>query len=428
MSAVINLISADRFQISALIFAYKLLIIICLLFSFPASAHFQLNTNIRIFHIEPTTDGFRLSVRFPAALAFSEFSDNTEETQIPFLISRKNNNQIEHFLDQTVIVNELGNFRQFLASGYGLEVDGMKLPAQAIKIRISEASQQTRFTNLADVKASFEKNRLFQSNTDHALADTVIDIQAHYSGADPQGEISLYSQLKSNLPADTFVANLIVFHGDSGSQIMRITGLLQQAVIVNPSASNAIKKFVVQGVQHILSGLDHILFILCLTIATIGLKRLLWAVTGFTFGHTLTLIAGFYGYSPTGSWFIPLVEILIAASIILVAVLTLKKMMHSLNIAVTSLIGLLHGFGFSFLLGELLGHDSPRLMLSLLSFNFGIELGQLLIVTLMYSALLALAYVKPASRTIAGNSILLGSVFIAVWWVVERSLILVTVI
>jgi len=428
MSTEVTPIAADRFKMSAVIFACKLLVLICLLFSFPAAAHFQLNINIRIFHIEPLSDGIRLSIRFPAALAFSEFSGSTENTIIPYLISRPEGDKIEHILDQRNIETDLTEFKQFLVNGYGLVIDGKKLQAEDIRVRIFEASRQTRFTSLAEVNASFSEMEPFQYSTEVSLSDAVIDIQAMFPTTNLQGEIRLYNKLNSNLPEDTFIANLVIFYSDEGQGVTRITGFLEQPVIVNPLASNAIKSYVIQGFKHISSGLDHILFILCLTIAATGLKRLLWAVNGFTLGHTLTLIAGFYGYVPTGSWFIPLVEILIAASIILIAILTLRNTTHSLNIWLTSAIGLLHGFGFSFLLSELLGPDSPHLILSLLSFNLGIELGQLFIVTIMFLALLALAYARPTSRTIAGNFVLLGSMGISLWWVVERSLMLASIV
>jgi len=424
-----NVKAADRrLSLSAAIFARCLLLAITLFISLPAPAHFQLNTNIRIIHIETLPDGVRLSIRFPAALAFSEFSGMAEGKAIPYLISQSNLDQFEHFLDQQKIEAELTAFNQFLVSGYGLDFDGKRLEAQAIKVKIFEASRQTRFTTLAEVSASFSEEKLFQSDQPLNISDMVIDVQAFYPTSDSNAEIRLKSLLKSNLPADIFVANLVIFYSEGDQQVMRITGLLDEPVIINPDALNAVKSFLIQGFEHILSGLDHILFILCLTVAATGLSRLLWAVTGFTLGHTLTLIAGFYGYVPTVSWFVPLIEVLIAASIIFIALVTLMKGTGSLNIVVTSLIGLLHGFGFSFLLGELLGPDSPNLMLSLISFNLGIELGQLFIVSIMSVSLLVLAHHRPSSRQIAGNTVLLGSMLVALWWVIERSLLLVPAI
>lgn len=421
MTVCRNVITAGSASLPAVILVRVLFVLSGLLLSLPAIAHFQLNTNIRIIHIEPLSDALRLSIRFPAALAFSEFSSEQGKLSIPYLKAKTIKNRVEHFLDQAKIENEQSEFKQFLIDGYGLRVDGEILQGEDIKVKIYEASRQTRFTNPVEVDKSFSTQSLFLSEGELNIADAVIDIQGNYLTENSQGEVSLNSELNSKLPADTFVANLIIYHGDAGQQVMRVTGLLSDPVIINPGAFTAIKSFVLQGFTHILSGFDHILFILCLTVAASGLKRLFLAVTGFTLGHTITLIAGFYGYVPAVGWFVPLVEALIAASIIFVALITLRGKGDSLNLIITGLIGLLHGFGFSFLLAELLGSDSPHLVASLLAFNVGIELGQILIVTLMFMTLATVSRVYPSNRGWVDHALLSASMLVALWWLVERS-------
>lgn len=88
------------------------------------------------------------------------------------------------------------------------------------------------------------------------------------------------------------------------------------------------------------------------------------------------------------------------------------------------MIGLLHGFGFSFLPSDLLGRDSPHLVTSLLSFNLGIELGQLIIVSLVFAVMVGLARVGPSVRTFCERTIPLASILIAGWWLMERSRLL----
>ena len=95
--------------------------------------------------------------------------------------------------------------------------------------------------------------------------------------------------------------------------------MLNDPVEITNSTLAAVTTFVLQGIVHIIEGLDHLLFVICLTIGAVGLGGLLWRVTGFTIGHTITLIAGFWGFVPSGAWFIPTVELGIAVSIIWVA-------------------------------------------------------------------------------------------------------------
>ncbi|MGI9332262.1 MAG: HupE/UreJ family protein [Gammaproteobacteria bacterium] len=135
-----------------------------------------------------------------------------------------------------------------------------------------------------------------------------------------------------------------------------------------------------------LEGSDHVLFVLCLVIGAARLGSLVWRVTGFTAGHTLTLIAGFLGWVPGGPWFVPAVETGIALSIIYAAIIALLDRESRSTFVVTPAIGLLHGLGFSFVLHEILRVDSPNLWQSLMSFNVGVEVGQLAIVLIVWPA------------------------------------------
>ena len=132
------------------------------------------------------------------------------------------------------------------------------------------------------------------------------------------------------------------------------------------------------GFTHIVpKGLDHILFVIGLFLLSTRLSVLLWQVTAFTVAHTMTLALGMLGIvqiSPA------VVEPLIAASIIYVAVENIvTDRLHYWRIVVVFCFGLLHGLGFAGVLQEI-GPAPSRFMLSLLSFNIGIELGQLAVI------------------------------------------------
>ena len=111
-------------------------------------------------------------------------------------------------------------------------------------------------------------------------------------------------------------------------------------------------------------------------------RRLSWTlvavITAFTVAHSVTLIAAAYGIVPRGAWFPPLIETLIAMSIIYMALDNVLRPNLRWRWVVTGLFGLVHGFGFSFLLQNQLQFAGDHLLLSLLAFNAGIELGQLL--------------------------------------------------
>lgn len=138
------------------------------------------------------------------------------------------------------------------------------------------------------------------------------------------------------------------------------------------------------GWQHILdlNGYDHILFVLvlCCSYALKDWKRILWLVTAFTVGHSLTLaLAVFNIVKANTSW----IEFLIPITILFIALTNLfrsnKAGNTSLLYTMTLVFGLIHGLGFSTYLRSLLGKGA-NIVWPLLSFNIGLEFGQLIIV------------------------------------------------
>ena len=138
------------------------------------------------------------------------------------------------------------------------------------------------------------------------------------------------------------------------------------------------------GIEHILIGLDHLLFVACLVYISGTRKKLLYTITGFTLAHSVTLFL-----SATNIIVIPIepVEAVIALSIIFLAWEIAKNKQHSLSlrypVLVSSSFGLLHGFGFAAVLSDI-GLPETEKLLALLSFNIGVELGQLLFVLALF--------------------------------------------
>lgn len=134
--------------------------------------------------------------------------------------------------------------------------------------------------------------------------------------------------------------------------------------------------FFVQGVIHILGGLDHVLFVIALVSVVASWTELAKVVTSFTLAHSLTLALGALELVKVAP---RLVEPLIAASIVYVALENVLRAQPKTRLAVTFGFGLMHGFGFSSVLRDL-GLPTARLAPALLGFNLGVEAGQLLIV------------------------------------------------
>jgi hypothetical protein len=158
-------------------------------------------------------------------------------------------------------------------------------------------------------------------------------------------------------------------------------------VRLDPRWLQAALRFVRLGFLHILGGVDHLLFILCLVIPFRRLRGLLPIVTAFTVAHSITLIASAMGLAPSTLWFPPLIETLIAASIVYMALENIVGARQERRWLIAFGFGLVHGFGFSFALRESLQFAGRHLLTALLSFNLGVELGQVFVLILAIPAL-----------------------------------------
>jgi hypothetical protein len=158
-------------------------------------------------------------------------------------------------------------------------------------------------------------------------------------------------------------------------------------VALNPSRFDTMIGFIKLGVAHILTGFDHLLFLLCLVIPLRGVRQILAIVTTFTVAHSITLIGSAFGITPSGAWFPPFVEMMIALSIVYMALENIVGVDLRRRIILTGMFGLVHGFGFSYGLQEQLQFAGDHLLVSLFSFNVGIEIGQVLVLCVMVPAL-----------------------------------------
>ena len=158
-------------------------------------------------------------------------------------------------------------------------------------------------------------------------------------------------------------------------------------VRLDPRWHQAALRFVALGFEHILDGVDHLLFLACLIIPFRRLRPLIAIVTAFTVAHSVTLIASAFNLAPDALWFPPLIDTAIAASILFMAIENIVGINLRRRWLITFAFGLVHGFGFSFALRQTLQFAGSHLLTSLLSFNIGVELGQLLVLALLVPAL-----------------------------------------
>ena len=206
-------------------------------------------------------------------------------------------------------------------------------------------------------------------------------------------------------------------------QALRLTAAQPSATIAAEAESPPVwRTYFVLGVEHILEGWDHLLFVIALVLLLRQWRRAVVAATAFTVAHSLTLAGASLGFLSMPQ---RPVEVLIALSIVFLAVEIVKRDPDSPSLAmrfpwvVAFLFGLLHGFGFAGALREI-GLPETDIAGALLAFNLGVEAGQLLVVAATLAAIalaarLAKRQLEPAMKLASYGVGITGA-----YWLVDR--------
>jgi hydrogenase/urease accessory protein HupE len=190
------------------------------------------------------------------------------------------------------------------------------------------------------------------------------------------------------------------------------------------SSLDVIRVYTVLGIEHILGGVDHLLFVFALLLIVTNWRRLVGTITAFTFAHSITLAAATLGYVHVAQ---APVEAVIALSILFLATEIIHNRQGRPGMAkrfpwlVAFIFGLLHGFGFAGALAEI-GLPEQSIPLALLFFNVGVELGQLLFVLAVVAAGWVLRRLV-AQKILQGGEVaasyLIGG--LSAFWLIDRT-------
>ncbi len=307
----------------------------------------------------------------------------------------------------------------------------------------AELYDQYREKNENELKQDIQQNwSLFQDqiifngldgNSSLNLIDLIIDqdVNPEYPrDTDLKTKVSLY-QNNFTIQFSTKLGPVVIRQfEDIGKENMIFSTYLQPGEIsveLSPQSeskiSQTIIEYIILGVEHIVpKGLDHILFIFGVFFFAVKLKSLLWQVTMFTLAHSLTLIL-----ASLKLVFIPatIIEPLIALSIGYVAFENIfqrqnkfRSRTNAIRYAVIFFFGLIHGLGFAFVLDDI-GLPTGQLIVSLLSFNIGVEIAQIGLVILSYIVMIWPSKQLWYRKTIQiPCSLVIG--LIGIYWFFER--------
>jgi hypothetical protein len=260
--------------------------------------------------------------------------------------------------------------------------------------------------------------------------------------------LALINRWKINCDDPGLQAKKVIVHGldstmvDVFVEIVFSNGAVQSAIlkpgsssftIDNSGKSSATSSYLTLGIEHLLQGFDHILFIVCLVLLVRSPLNLLKVVTSFTVAHSITLALATLGIvrlSQTS------VEAVIALSIMFLAVELLNNqaadkrgnnaaakpsIMRRYPWMITFVFGLLHGFGFAGALSEI-GLPQQAAGWALLFFNMGVEIGQLIIVAIILVLIAGLNRIKAETPWLVARLPVYGIGTLAAFWFIERSL------
>jgi hypothetical protein len=293
--------------------------------------------------------------------------------------------------------------------------DDTRLPATLTAVRVSlpsDPSFQAYDTALANVTGP----RL-PDETTIIWNQALVDVLLEYPITSDRARFSIHPAVERlGLRVVTVLRFLPPGGAERAFEFVGNPGLVH----LDPRWHQAAMRFVGLGFEHILDGTDHLLFVFCLVLPFRRFRELVLIVTAFTVAHSITLAAAAFGLGPDGLWFPPLIETLIAMSILYMALENIVGVQAvRRRWVITFAFGLVHGFGFSFALKQTLQFAGSHLVTSLFAFNLGVELGQILVVSLLIPALALLFRYVVAERI----GVIILSAFVAhtAWhWVTQR--------
>jgi hydrogenase/urease accessory protein HupE len=273
------------------------------------------------------------------------------------------------------------------------------------KIRLTASGSESK-------QLTIEPGGATQSSRNPRTTGTHSNLLLQYHWAEPIKQLQMHYELF--LPGITTARCLVqVGQGDRINNLV-LTPTANRAALIDLPIEQQISSFITLGVEHILTGYDHILFLISLLLLGGNLRYLLKIVTAFTLAHSVTLALAVLNIVTLPSRG---VEIVIALSIAYIAAenLWLKEPRGRWQLAFG--FGLIHGFGFSTILREL-DLPSTNLVISLASFNVGVELGQIAIVLAIYFSLSLIQ--KTSWYSTIRRLISLGIIGISFVWLWER--------
>jgi hypothetical protein len=400
----------------------KTFTLILMLYSSAVFSHFT-HFEPRIIHLYQKNHDTIILMRMPLPLIFLD--DNWKgidsKQSIPYTDKV---NTSDYLIDKEQIKKGLNDIKKRIRAGYTIKKNGHVQNYLIESINIFNSDDRKPFSSLKAAEQNFTSDITIRPSATQ-LFDSGIDIKLRIINTSVvRDDIAIVSILGDKFNAITRLGNIINLHRDSNNESITTTvGILDYSSTHLPSPTQQLISGFIDGFVHILIGLDHVLFVLLLFFSASSFLKLLSLATAFTFGHSFSLFFG-NSIAIASPVFIPSIEILIALTIAVTAIALLLKKAQHIGTTPLLIIGIIHGFGFSFVFSELEKEGAQTSISRLISFNIGIEAGQLFIYALALGMTILIRK-QTVLVTKLPYYISICALVISVYWVVTRSIPLI---
>lgn len=377
----------------------------------------------RILHLYQDNQDTIILMRMPLPLILLDDTWRGADSKQSIPYTNKINTA-DYLIDQEKIIKNIDEFKERIKQGYTIKKNGTSQNYLIESINIFNSDDRKPFSSLKAAEQNFTSNITIRPSATK-LFDSGIDIKLRITNTSVlYDDISIHSILGDKFNAIKRLGNIVNLHRDSTDESITTTiGILDYSSTHLPSITQQLINGFTDGFIHILIGLDHVIFVLLLFYSASSFLKLLSLATAFTFGHSFSLLFG-GNIAIASPMFIPGIELLIALTIAFTAIALLLKKAQHLGTTPLLIIGVIHGFGFSFVFNELENEGAQTSISNLLSFNVGIETGQLFIYAIAF-AITVLIKNKTVLVKKLPYYVSTCALVISAYWVVTRSIPLI---
>jgi hypothetical protein len=372
-----------------------------------AWAHFDGRVSVRVVHF--TYDAAGMTAYYRVSLA-----PVAQAGPASYVVAKKESGLWFHYVD-TAAVDPLAAAR-VLAAAHTVSVAGRAVAPVVLAAAVHVKGTVPPFATPAQARAAALAATPLPADMPD-IGDVVLDAAVAYPGVRPAA-FRFAGTLAPGTLSDAPLNTILLSHRAGTTDQYRMDGA---PVEVNPPLWLSAWQFIRAGAAHILEGFDHLLLVVCLVAGGLRLRAVALRITGFSAGHACSIAAAFYGLLPDRAWMIPGVELLIALSVLGTALLMLGRRQHPGAPALTFVVGLVHGCGLAVGLRALLSDTGPNVVASLVSFNVGVEAGQLLVGGAVGLLLACARNALPGQDERVRRLVALGVAVVSLGWVAARA-------